>query len=100
MASRAALKRQTRCERESHGTRHDDLSRMFNPVLRGWRNYYERFHGSATDTVWKHLDAYLMRWLQRKYKSLVRHKTRAWEALRQLANVHSRAFVHWKLRYT
>jgi RNA-directed DNA polymerase len=77
-----------------------DLSRMFNPVLRGWRNYYGRFHGSAMDTVWKHLDAYLVRWLQRKYKSLARHKTRAWEALRRLANAHSRAFVHWSLRYT
>jgi RNA-directed DNA polymerase len=77
-----------------------DLSRMFNPVLRGWRNYYGRFHGSAMDTVWKHLDAYLVRWLQRKYKSLARHKTRAWEALRRLSTAHPRAFVHWSLRYT
>ena len=78
----------------------DDLSRMFNPVLRGWGNYYGRFHGSAMDAIWKHLDAYLVRWLQRKYKSLARHKTRAWEALRRLANAHPGAFVHWKLRYT
>lgn len=78
----------------------DDLSRMFNPALRGWGNYYGRFHGSAMDAIWKHLDAYLARWLQRKYKSLARHKTRAWEALRRLANAHPGAFVHWKLRYT
>ncbi len=37
----------------------DDLSRMFNPVLRGWRNYYGRFHGSAMAAVWKHLNEYL-----------------------------------------
>lgn len=55
----------------------DDLSRMFNPVLRGWGSYYGRFHGSAMDAIWKHLDAYLVRWLRRKYKSLARHKTRA-----------------------
>jgi RNA-directed DNA polymerase len=77
----------------------DDLSRMFNPVLRGWRNYYGRFHGSAMDAVWKHLDGYRVRWLRRKYKSLACHKTRAWEALRQLANAHPQAFVHWTLRY-
>jgi RNA-directed DNA polymerase len=78
----------------------NDLSRMFNPVLHGWRNYYGRFHGSAMDVVWKHLDAYMVRWLRRKYKTLARHKTRAWEALRRLADAHPRAFVHWALRTT
>ena len=77
----------------------DDLSRMFNPVLRGWMNYYGRFHGSAMAVVWKHLNAYLMRWLMRKYKTLARHKRRAREALGKLATASPQAFVHWKLGY-
>lgn len=77
----------------------DDLSRMFNPVLRGWMNYYGRFHGSAMDAVWKHVDAYLVRWLRRKYKTLARHKRRAWVALGQWAATSPQAFVHWELRY-
>jgi len=77
----------------------DDLSRMFNPVLRGWANYYGRFHGSALAVVWKHLNEYLMRWLRRKYKSLARHKRRARQALGRLAAASPSAFVHWGLGY-
>lgn len=75
----------------------DDLSMMFNPVLRGWKNYYGRFHGSAMSAVWQHVNAYLMRWLMRKCKSLARHKTRARAALGQLAAASTAAFVHWEI---
>jgi RNA-directed DNA polymerase len=75
----------------------DDLSQMFNPVLRGWMNYYGRFYGSAMTAVWHHMNAYLMRWLLRKHKSLARHKTRAKHALGKLAAASPRAFVHWEM---
>ena len=85
---------QLMCDREV-----GDLSRMFNPVLRGWMNYYGRFRGSAMDAVWKHVNAYLTRWLRRKYKKLARHKTRAVRALGKLADAAPHAFVHWELGY-
>jgi Retron-type reverse transcriptase len=74
-----------------------DLSAMFDPILRGWYLYYGRFYGSAMATVWKHLDAYLTRWLRRKYKHLARHKRRASRTLGKLARQFPSAFVHWKL---
>ena len=73
-----------------------DLSRMFNPVLRGWFSYYGRFHRSAMRSVWRSLDAYLVRWLRRKYKRLARHKTRCWRFLDELKARHPGAFVHWQ----
>lgn len=76
-----------------------DLSRRFNPVLRGWLNYYGRFYDSAMADVWKHLNAYLARWLMRKHKSLARHKRRARAVLGRLAAAWPRAFVHWELGY-
>lgn len=82
---------QLMCDREV-----GDLSRMFNPILRGWMNYYGRFRGSAMDVVWKHVNAYLTQWLMRKYKKLARHKTRAIRALGKLATTSPRAFVHWE----
>ena len=82
---------QLMCDREV-----GDLSRMFNPILRGWMNYYGRFRGSAMDVVWKHVNAYLTRWLRRKYKRLARHKTRAVHALGKLAAASPRAFVYWE----
>jgi RNA-directed DNA polymerase len=74
-----------------------DLSAMFNPILRGWHQYYGRFYASAMSAVWKHLNDYLTRWLMRKYKHLVRHKTRARKALGRLAIKFQDAFWHWKL---
>lgn len=32
-----------------------DLSNMFNPILRGWHNYYSRFYESEMFVIWKHV---------------------------------------------
>lgn len=83
---------QLMCDRELR-----DLGAMFNPVLRGWQQYYGRFHGSAMSVIWKHMNDYLVRWMMRKYKTLARHKTRARRALGQLARRFPNAFVHWEM---
>lgn len=73
-----------------------DLSKMFNPVLRGWANYYGRFYPTAMRSLWRHVNDYLTRWMQRKYKHLGRHVIRASRALGKLAASSPRAFVHWE----
>lgn len=83
---------QLKCDKEL-----TDLSKMFNPILRGWANYYGRFHGSAMRPVWRHVNAFLMRWLMRKYRRLARHTTKAWRALGRLTAASPRAFVHWEM---
>ena len=73
-----------------------DLSQMFNPVLRGWKQSYGRFYGSAMAPVWRHMDDCLSRWLMRKYKHLARRKTRAKRTLGRMTAASPRAFVHWE----
>jgi RNA-directed DNA polymerase len=73
-----------------------DLSNMFNPVLRGWANYYGRFYSSAMNPLWRHVNDYLVRWMQRKYKRLARGVIRAARALGRLAQTAPRSFVHWE----
>jgi RNA-directed DNA polymerase len=73
-----------------------DLSNMFGPVLRGWANYYGRFHPKALKPLWRHVNDYLVRWMQRKHKSLARGVTRAARALGRLAGTAPRSFVHWE----
>lgn len=85
---------QLKCDKELK-----DLSKMYNPVLRGWLNYYGRFYSSAMDAVWQHLNAFLVRWLRRKYKSVSWHKTRARRLLGKLAASEPKAFAHWELGY-
>ena len=82
---------QLKCDRELR-----DLSNMFGPVLRGWANYYGRFYPTALKPLWWHVNAYLVRWMQRKYKRLARGVTRAVRALGRLAEGTPHAFVHWE----
>jgi RNA-directed DNA polymerase len=74
----------------------EDLSGMFGPVLRGWANYYGRFYHTALGPLWRHVNAYLVRWMQNKYKRLARGVTRAARALACLAKRNPKAFVHWE----
>ena len=72
-----------------------DLSRMFNPILRGWWQYYGRFYRSKLAIIGEHLEGYLVRWLMRKFKYFEGHKTRAWRYLDTLKQRYPHAFVHW-----
>ena len=74
-----------------------DLSKMFNPILQGWSNYYGRFYPSAMCVVWKHLNTYLARWVRRKYKRFAWHKRRSYQYLNRLAQAKPYLFTHWKL---
>ena len=76
-----------------------DLSAMFSPILKGWLQYYGRFHGSALKSVWRSMNMVLIRWLMRKHKTLAAHKTRAAETLKRLAQNQPPAFAHWSLGY-
>jgi RNA-directed DNA polymerase len=75
----------------------DDLARMWNPVLRGWIQYYGRFYKSALYAVLRHFNSLLVRWAMRKYKRLRRHRRRAEHWLGGIARREPRMFVHWHL---
>jgi RNA-directed DNA polymerase len=55
----------------------EDLSRMFNPIIRGWLRYYGRFYRTALYPPMRQLDRSLARWAHRKYKKLRGHLRRA-----------------------
>ena len=48
----------------------EDISRMFNPVIRGWINYYGQFYKSALYSVLRHMNRALIHWARRKFKRL------------------------------
>jgi len=59
------------------------LAAWINPVVRGWMNYYGRYYRTALNRLLKRINAYLMRWAQRKYKRLrpFRKALRWWTGL-------------------
>ena len=76
----------------------EDLSHMFNPILRGWVNYYGLFYKSEMYSVLQQVNRSLIRWAQRKYKKLTGHKRRASGWLGKIARRDPNLFVHWQMR--
>ena len=75
----------------------EDISRMFNPVIQGWINYYCRFYKSEMYSVLRHINRALIQWARRKYKRLNRHRRRAEHWLGGLAKREPGLFAHWKM---
>ena len=74
----------------------EDLSRMFNPVIRGWINYYGNFYKSAMYPTLRHLNNALICWVRRKYKKLKSYK-KAERWLGKVARNKPEYFAHWKM---
>ena len=47
-----------------------DLAQWINPIVRGWMQYYGAFYRSALYPLLSRINAYLMRWIRKKYKRL------------------------------
>ena len=75
----------------------DELARTFNPVIKGWINYYGSFYRSALYRTFQPLNNILAQWATRKYKSLKRHKRRACQWLQSIMHRQPKLFAHWQL---
>jgi RNA-directed DNA polymerase len=75
----------------------EDLAHMFNAQVQGWINYYGRFYKSAMYPMLRHIEMFLIRWAQRKYKRFRRHRTNAGRWLGQIARREPKLFAHWRL---
>jgi len=97
--SREALRRisaEVRSWRLHHRTNltEADLARRINPIVRGWMNYYGAFFKSALYPLLERINAYLMRWMRKKFKRL-RGRTKARAAWNQAVVRRPRFFAHW-----
>ena len=75
----------------------EDLSRMYNPVIRGWINYYGRFYKSELFPVLRHMDKALTKWAGKKYKKLNHHQRRTTHWLGGIASREPKLFAHWQM---
>ena len=75
----------------------EDIGRMYNPILRGWINYYGRYYRSGLYSVLRHFNKTLVAWARRKYKALKTHKTRATIFLEKISEREPHLFAHWKM---
>ena len=75
----------------------EDLSRMFNPMIRGWLQYYGRYYRSALYPTMRELDRDLALWAKRKYKKLRPHLRRATHWIARIARRSPGLFAFWQL---
>jgi RNA-directed DNA polymerase len=73
-----------------------EISQVYNPILRGWLQYYGRYYPSALYPMLRHFNLTLVAWAMRKYKRLKGHKTRAAIFLEKIAEREPQLFAHWK----
>jgi RNA-directed DNA polymerase len=70
---------------------------MFNPILRGWLQYYGRYYRSAVYLAMRQLDKALARWASQKYKRLRRRQRHAHQWIALLSRRAPRLFAHWQM---
>ncbi|MDF9401112.1 group II intron reverse transcriptase/maturase [Vibrio sp. 1180_3] len=72
-----------------------ELSRLYNPILRGWFQYYGCFYPTQMRKLADYLELRLGRWARRKYKRLAGHKRKSAQWLRHVAKSRPSLFIHW-----
>ena len=78
-----------------------ELAKQYNPVLRGWWNYFGEFYPSAMHSFAMYLDGKLMQWARRKYKTLERREQASVQWLIKMKNIFPRLFFYWSVtRYS
>ena len=74
-----------------------DLSRKYNPIIRGWVNYYSKYNKTSLYPTFYHLNRTLIKWAMRKYKRFGIHQRRAANWLAEIARRDPRLFAHWQM---
>lgn len=78
------------------------LSRALSSKIRGWINFYGKFHLSGLKTAFLHFNRRLAKWAFNKYKRFKRRKSvyHALRWIRQVARNYTYLFPHWKYGFT
>jgi hypothetical protein len=72
-----------------------NIARTINPIVGGWMQYYGAFYRSEMYPLLSRINAYLVRWIRKKYKRL-QGKKKAIECWAGITKRYPRMFAHWK----
>lgn len=74
----------------------EDLAHMFNAKLQGYIGYFSKFYKSKMYPLFQQLNLRLAHWVERKFKRVRRHKTRAIRLLGRMCRQNPNLFAHWR----
>jgi RNA-directed DNA polymerase len=75
----------------------EELAVKYNPILRGWWNYFGSFYKTEMRQLFVYLDGRLATWSRRKYKKLKAHKWRSLHWLHRVWRKQPELFYHWQM---
>jgi RNA-directed DNA polymerase len=78
------------------GSTLEAMAQEVNAITRGWINYFGRYYRSKLIDALRRINAYLVRWAERKFKKLRDHPERARRLLAAIARREPRLFAHWE----
>jgi group II intron reverse transcriptase/maturase len=74
-----------------------EIADWVRPTLAGWVRYYGRFYPSKLREELRTIDAFIVRWVSRKYKRFRGHTLAVWDWLCSLRRRNPTLFAHWAL---
>lgn len=74
-----------------------EIAEKYNPIIRGWLNYYGRYGKKELARVLEHINYHLYFWIKRKYKKYKFKSHKAMKCLRKIADKNPILFQHWKV---
>lgn len=75
----------------------EQISKMYNPKLRGWVNYYAPFYPRALRPINRQWRAVLNKWARRKFKRFGGYKTNAGDWLLEVSRKETHLFAIWEV---
>ncbi len=72
------------------------IAKWINPIVRGWIQYYAKFHRSAMIPLARYIDGVLSKWVQRKYIN-IQARRMAYNFLLKIRERHPSLLAHWGL---
>ncbi|WP_167496489.1 group II intron reverse transcriptase/maturase [Desulfopila sp. IMCC35006] len=75
----------------------EDLSRVINPKIRGWVNYYAKFFKSGMFRISQVLNRMITKWAMRKLKKIKGQQRKATHWLGRVAERKPHLFAHWQI---
>ena len=85
------------CIHHATGRTLEDLAATYNPILRGWLNYYGKYRRTALHPTFQHLNQTLVRWARKKYKKMRYAPERARRWIQKSKRRNPALFAHWEV---
>lgn len=75
----------------------EQIAEKYNPVIRGWLNYYGKYGRKELSEVMENVNLHLCYWIRRKYKKYKHRPLQARYLLRKIASEKRNLFAHWRV---